>query len=109
MTDRLYATQPDWLSKVAAQSGAFADLPDTQKFGRIAEIGGLTAFAAQAGLPPARAKACLADKNGLNRLIQMYQAANAAGVNRTPTFLVNGRKTDAHEWATLEPLLKPGG
>jgi protein-disulfide isomerase len=39
----------------------------------------------------------------------MYQAANALGIQRTPTFLINGRKTDAHEWASLEPLLKQGG
>jgi protein-disulfide isomerase len=108
MVDRLYATQPDWLGKVAAQNEAFANLPDQQKFVRIAEIGGLTQVAAQAGVTPARAKTCLVDKNGLNRLVQMYQAAHAAGVQRTPTFLINGRKTDAHEWASLEPLLKPG-
>ena len=109
MVDRLYATQPDWLGKVAAQSDAYASLPDAQKFVRIAEIGGLTSVAAQSGVAPARAKACLVDKAGLNRLVQMYQAANALGVQRTPTFLINGRKSDAHEWAALEPLLKQGG
>jgi protein-disulfide isomerase len=109
LVDRLYATQPDWLGKVTAQSEAFANLPDARKFVRIAEIGGLTAMAAQAGVAPARARTCLAEKAGLNRLVQMYQAANAQGVQRTPTFLINGRKTDAHDWAALEPLLKPGG
>jgi protein-disulfide isomerase len=109
MVDRVYATQPEWLGKVAAQGDAYASLPDAQKFVRIAEIGGLTGIAAQSGVAPARAKACLVDKAGLNRLVQMYQAANALGVNRTPTFLINGRKSDAHEWAMLEPLLKQGG
>lgn len=107
--DRLYTTQPAWLGKVVAQNDAVAGLPDNQKFVRIAEIGGLTQVAAQAGVTPARARACLADRNGLDHLVRMYQAADALGVNRTPTFLINGRKTDAHEWASLEPLLKPGG
>jgi protein-disulfide isomerase len=31
------------------------------------------------------------------------------GIAGTPTFLINGRKVDATDWAGLEPLLKAGG
>lgn len=107
--ERVYATQPAWTGKVIAQSASFSTLPDAQKFARVAELGGLNGLAAQVGLPPARAKACLADQTGVDRLVAIYKAADAIGVARTPTFLINGKVASAADWASLEPLLKPGG
>jgi protein-disulfide isomerase len=107
LVDRMYATQPNWLGKATQlmRSDPMTGLPESQKFTRIAETTGLMQLAGQAGLAPARAKACLADKAGLDRLVALYQSADQLGVRRTPTFFINGVKTDAHEWAALEPLL----
>jgi protein-disulfide isomerase len=114
LTESIYAAQAQWTGKVTsmtdAQKTALQALPDDQKLGRIAEIAGLSQLAAQAGMTPQQSKSCLADPAGLKRLGQMYEAAVAAGITGTPSFLVNGRKVDARNWAALQPLLKlPAG
>ena len=114
LTESIYAAQPQWTAKIAGlsetQKGQIQALPNEQKLARIAEIAGLTQLAAQAGVAPQQAKSCLADPAGLKRLGQMYEAAVAAGITGTPSFLVNGAKVDARTWKALEPMLKlPGG
>lgn len=104
--ERAYAAQPAWTAKVIEQQASFAALPDAQKFARIVEIGGLTGIAAQVGVAPARARACMADQAGVDRLVAIYKAAEANGVARTPTFLINGKVAPATDWKSLEPLLK---
>lgn len=110
LVDRIYATQPGWLGKASQlmRADPMTGLTDAQKFSRIAETSGLLQLAGQGGVTPTRAKACLADKASLDRLVAIYGAADKAGVNRTPTFFINGAKTDAHEWAALQPLLAAG-
>ena len=49
---------------------------------------------------------CLVDLKGLKRLLDMTQAAMSAGVEHTPTFIVNGKMIDAATWEGLEPELK---
>ncbi len=112
-TEKLYATQPQWVGKISgmtqAQKDAVQKLPSNQQIGKLAEIGGLTAMAASAGLTPQRSKACLADPAGLNRLVQMRQAADAAGVSHTPTFSVNGALVEGHSWAEILPAIRRAG
>ena len=55
---------------------------------------------------PARARQCLSDPKGLERLLKITKAAEDSGINHTPTFLINGKVTDAASWEQLEPLLK---
>lgn len=113
LTDNLFAAQAQWTGKIGAMTQAQKDqmqaLPDDQRFGRIAEIAGLMPLSAQAGLAPQRGKACLADKAGVDRLMQMAQAAHALGVNGTPTFFVNGAMVHAHDWAELLPAIRKAG
>ena len=113
LTERLYATQPQWVEKVTslsqAQKEEIAKLPNDQQIARVADHGGLIALAAAAGVTPAQAKACLTDKAGLDRLVQMRQAGDAAGVHGTPSFLINGAAVDAHDWAELLPAIKKAG
>src|SRR5947207_1892344 len=58
------------------------------------------------GATPARARQCLSDPKGLERLLNITKAAEDSGINHTPTFLINGKVTDATTWEQLEPLLK---
>jgi protein-disulfide isomerase len=113
LTDSLFASQKQWTGKIGAMTQAQRDqmqaLPDNQKFGRLAAIAGLMPLAAQAGVPAQKASACLADKSGVDRLLQMAQAAQALGVNGTPTFFVNGAKVHAHDWAELLPSIRNAG
>jgi protein-disulfide isomerase len=113
LTETLYSTQPQWVGRVTglgeAQRGEIMALPEGQRLVRIAEVGGLLPVGAQAGIPAARARACIADPAGLERLGQIGEAAQALGVQGTPTFFVNGRMVHAHSWAELEPLLRQAG
>jgi protein-disulfide isomerase len=114
LTDRFYATQSEWVAKLGALTQAQKDelkaLPEGQRLGRLADLSGLTQLAAQGGVPAARGKQCLADEAALNRLGQMAEtAASTHQVQGTPTFLVNGAKVPAADWAELEPHIRNAG
>jgi protein-disulfide isomerase len=71
---------------------------------------GLIDFMKQRGVPEAKARQCLADQKLLDGIAKVNAAAiNEHGVNGTPTFFVNGTKTEANAWSQLEPLLKAAG
>ena len=114
VTDAMFAAQAQWLARYtglseAAQKG-IAAAPEAERPWRVATLGGLDAFAAKGGVTAARAKACLADKAGIAQLVELRRAAQAQHqVSGTPTFLINGVKASAHDWASLEPLLRPPG
>jgi protein-disulfide isomerase len=111
----IFAAQDQWTGRFAALSASEYDaltaLPATPKLIRIAAIGGLDAMAARFGVQPARAKACLSDEKAAARLAEMRRVATSQyDVQGTPAFLINGKKAEgAHDWATLEPLLRGGG
>jgi protein-disulfide isomerase len=114
LTEAFFATQAQWIDKIGAvppaQQQQIQALPEGQRLVRIAAIGGLTQAAAQAGLTPARTNACLSDPAALRRLIQMAEAAEAKGVNGTPTFFINGVQAPANDWRGIEALIiKAGG
>ena len=113
MADHLYATQTQWVGKITGVSGADKEalekLPQAAQMARLLDIGGITAIAQRHGIAPARAKACAADQAGFQRLVKMYEGANALGVTGTPTFFINGAKVDGIEWSDLEPQLRKAG
>ncbi|HEX5183269.1 MAG TPA: thioredoxin domain-containing protein [Allosphingosinicella sp.] len=110
VADSFYSTQDQWLQKAGrmtqAQRAEVNALPVGQRLGRVADMLGLTDIAAHAGLPAARGKQCLADKGGVTRLGQIYQAGEKLGVDGTPTFFINGAKADVNTWPALEPLIR---
>jgi protein-disulfide isomerase len=113
----VYETQPQWEDQIQKSVGALSDadkaamdkMTDQQRIVRFAELGGLTQLGARFGVTPERARQCLSDPKGLERLLGMTEAANKAGVDHTPTFIINGKVTDAALWEQLEPLLKKAG
>jgi protein-disulfide isomerase len=114
LTEQFYATQSQWTDKIRGlpvpQQQQLQALPDGQRLVRVAQLGGLTQMAAQAGLPAARTNACLADPAALRRLVQMAEAAEARGVHGTPTFFINGVQAPAVDWPAIEALIvKAGG
>ena len=48
---------------------------------------------------------CLADEQQLRAITAENQAAQQAGVESTPTFLINGQIQQVHAWSELRPLL----
>lgn len=113
LTEGFYASQSEWLTKMSglsqAQQDSIGAAPEAQRLGRVADVSGLTQLAVRGGLSAARGKACLADRAALERLGRMAEAAGAAGVSHTPTFFINGKMADVHDWAALEPLIRRAG
>jgi protein-disulfide isomerase len=113
MSEVVYATQPQWIDKVVkiddAQKAEIENMSDAQRVARLGEIAGFPQIAARFGVTPARARQCLSDPKGLERLLNITKAAEGAGINHTPTFLINGKVTDAATWEQLEPQLKAAG
>jgi protein-disulfide isomerase len=108
MAGQLFATQSQWAPSVDAALAAARDVsPET--LASAAEQGGLTAIAAQHGLPAARARQCLTDRAGFERLVAIYRAAAEAGVNGTPTFVINGSVVQANDWPSIERLIRQAG
>jgi len=110
MSQVVYATQPQWFEKVGAltdaQRAEMENLTDQERIARIGEIAGFPQIAARFGVTAPRARQCLADPKGTEKLIKMTKAAEDAGITHTPTFLINGKETDAATWEQLEPQLK---
>ena len=110
MAEVVYATQPLWFQKVGAitdaQKAQMEKMTEAQRLARLGEIAGFPQIAARFGVTPARARQCLADPKGLERLLSITKTAEDAGINHTPTFLINGKVTDAAAWEQLEPELK---
>jgi protein-disulfide isomerase len=114
MSEYVYATQPQWQKKIEdlsdAEKAALGQMTDQQRVVRFAEVAGLPQIAARFGVNAAQSRQCLADPKGLQRLLDMTKAAMDSGINHTPTFVINGKVTDAATWEQLEPLLKkPAG
>lgn len=62
---------------------------------------------AASGRSQAQIEACLSDPATLNALRAGIGAANAAGVNSTPTFFVNGRRVDDNSLEGLSAAIQP--
>lgn len=107
--DAIMAQQAAMLDK----ADAFARTPAAQtrtatiaiRLHQLAEASGLRTLMRGQGLDDTKMTACLNDEAAQKRVIAIAEAAQAAGVTGTPTFEIDGRKVDAHDWATLKPLL----
>jgi protein-disulfide isomerase len=107
----ILASQQQWMNRVSAmpaeQRRAMEGLEPLETMRRVIEISGLDEIAARHGVDAARARTCLADQAGLDRIVQMQRAGASFGVEGTPSFALNGRLTGSvHDWASLEPLLR---
>jgi protein-disulfide isomerase len=113
MSELVYATQPQWETKVtgmsAADKAAVEKMNDQQRIQRMADVAGFRPVAARFGLTAAQTNQCLADPKGLQRLLSVTEKAENSGVDHTPTFIINGKMTDAALWEDLEPQLRKAG
>jgi len=113
MSQVVYATQEEWQNRIEGMSdadkAALEAMTDQQRIVRFAEVGRMAPMAARFGISTARAKQCLADPKGLQRLLDMTKTAMDNGIEHTPTFLINGKVTDASTWEGLEPLIRQAG
>lgn len=110
--EQLYATQPQWMASfntiAPAEQQRLQSLPADQQVAALIKAGGADSFFRQRGMPQARVDACLADEQGLQRLVGMTETgSNRDGVTGTPSFLINGELVNGvSTWADLEPRIR---
>jgi len=114
LLDAMFAGQQALLAKAEATETKLKTMtnPSPNQIATIvANDLGYVALATRRGMAPARAKACLADRVALNRVVAMTDTAEKQyGVSGTPTFIINGTKADnVYDWANLQPLLAAAG
>lgn len=105
----LMASQASWAdeAKLSSATIKLLDSENTVGFmqGAYSELG-LDKIMAQRGVTLAQGKACLADHAALKSVITMTsEATGPLGLQSTPSFLVNGKVVEAHDYATLKPHL----
>lgn len=112
MTRTLFHDQKSWIGKIQAadpaQLQALQAAPPAQQFSTIADLAGLKTFAAQRGVPRAKADQCLGNQAEIDQLVQMNSdAASGFSIPGTPAFLINGALVEqTSSWETLEPKIK---
>jgi len=113
MSAEVFASQPQWENKLIgltdAQKAELEKMSNTDQIVRYAELADFPKVAAKFGLTAAQTRQCLTDPKGLSRLVGITEKAENSGVDHTPTFIINGKVTDAALWEDLEPQLKKAG
>lgn len=71
----------------------------------VASDFGFYAKVQQWGLTRAQADRCLADKAMLEKLKQQQAAAQELGIDSTPSFTINGKVQEFHDWDSLSRAL----
>jgi protein-disulfide isomerase len=112
MVDQVYRNQEAMITRAQqgdAQAQAAARLPRDQQMKAVAEAYGLIDFFAKRGISRDQADQCLANTAAAEAVARQAEAAAKAGIDSTPTVIVNGDTLDAHTWQELEPELKKRG
>jgi protein-disulfide isomerase len=110
LTHAILGSQGEWIGRMQAlneeQQRAIQGQTPIETMRRVVAASGLDALAARYGVTAVQQRACLTNQAGLDRVVQMQQAAARYGVNGTPTFAINGQIVSANDWAGVEPLLR---
>mgnify|MGYP001171533977 CR=1 FL=1 len=115
IAEQMYATQNEWMAKsstiTVADQQSWATMTPNQAAAAMADKLGLVEFVRQRGVPADKAKACLADPEGVKVLERIAKAANDEyKIPGTPTFVINGVVVpNVFTWSDLEPQLKRAG
>lgn len=110
LTHAILGSQGQWIGRMQAlneeQQQAIQGQTPIETMRRVVAASGLDGLAARHGVTAAQQRTCLTNQAGLDRVVQMQQAATRYGVNGTPTFAINGQIVSANDWAGLQPLLR---
>lgn len=107
-TRALFAAQEALMQQAAAYQQANPAPPPGDVTAAVTGIaeGGLIAFMAKRGLPPTRARACLADPRAQAQILAMTRDAfETRGLTSTPSILVNDVLA-GNSWAEVEPRIR---
>lgn len=110
--EAMYADQPVWMGRIEkaprAELEAMQNLPPAQAFVEAARLAGLDTWAAQRGLPSAKARQCLSDQARIDKEVELTSNVNSdfPEFKGTPGFAINGTfQPDVGTWAQLKPKI----
>lgn len=108
--EALFAAQNDWIAKAQVYESQPSTLADdatpAMVMTEIADKTGMLALLAKRGVTPGQSRACIADKQAFATIMALTKRAlEQDRVTGTPSFLLNGKLTEAHDWGSLKPLL----
>ncbi len=112
LTSGLFHSQQEWAQRASnmspEQQQALEAQPPQQQIAAVADAAGLIQWAAQRGVPSAKARQCLTSQQEAERLVQMRTDADSQfQVPGTPSFALNGELLEnASTWETLEPKIR---
>lgn len=105
----IFAKQREWLGRVQAASEAqmksWNEGQIDERTRKIAKDIGLTTLMQARGYTPAQLNACLSDATALNHLVAMTKAGQEQGVRGTPSFFINGKMAEGHQWPAIKTSL----
>ncbi len=116
ISEQLFDTQNDWLMAKSqtitpAEQQSWAKMTPNDVAAAMGAKLGLIDFVQARGVGTEKAKACLADKSGIEKLETIAKVAqDKFQIQATPTFIINGQTVkDTNTWEQLEPALKAAG
>jgi protein-disulfide isomerase len=114
LAEQMFARQEDWFGAEKFKAltpevqKAWTTMTPSQLAADVADRLGLVTFVEQRGVSADKAKACLANKAGIDKIMTMMNTADAKyHVSSTPTFILNGALVpDVNDWDKLKPRIK---
>ena len=110
--DMLFSQQETWIGKLQKTSRAQQErwyegtIPERMR--AVAGDAGFYDMMETRGYSRAQVDACFNDTKKVQALFDVAKAtADKYDINATPSFVVNGKTTDAHSWGELQKLLAP--
>jgi protein-disulfide isomerase len=101
----LYETQQSWMAKETAKEAELqAEVARSSLRAAMpsyVRASGVDALFRQNGLTDPQIAACLTSETGVQRLVATMEQAQRAGIDGTPTFLLNGEKLEIAGWTDL--------
>lgn len=99
-----------WMAAGEAKAQQAAAMPPAQRYGAIAELGGLPEFYSARGISQDQAKACLANAANADALVKnAAEGQKQFNIEGTPTFVLNGSKIEANTWDAVKAALEKAG
>ncbi|WP_033074099.1 DsbA family protein [Sphingopyxis sp. MWB1] len=105
----IFAKQADWLGRVQgaseAQMKSWNEGRIEERTRKIAKDVGLITLMQARGYTPAQLNVCLGDAAALSSLVEMTKAGQKQGVRGTPSFFINGKQAEGHQWPAIKTSL----
>lgn len=114
LTEQVMSNQPEllgnWDSAPEAVKQQASDLQPPARFQAIAQAMKLQDFFAARGIAADQTKTCLADTGSAEKIVGMTsKQSEDYDITGTPTFLINGRKSEGNQWAPIKAELEKMG